>query len=137
MEHGFEPEGSRNQALADMYANQIQDVLTEFHPWICTIFHKGSDDKIAEAWTDVALPIFKNKFANAFEKQLKENGTGFLVGTKLTWVDFLTTNIPALVQRYGRTPVLDEYPHLKKHLEMLYNDPKIAEAVKREQTYPL
>ena len=82
-EHGFEPEGSRNQALAEMFSHQIQDAVLAVRPWMWTILHGEGEEKISESWTNVAVPGFKDTFANFFEKQLKENGTGFLVGNKV------------------------------------------------------
>uniref|UniRef100_A0AC34FGC2 Glutathione S-transferase n=1 Tax=Panagrolaimus sp. ES5 TaxID=591445 RepID=A0AC34FGC2_9BILA len=136
-EHGLEPEGNLNQAFAEMFALQCPDAILTLQPWMITIMHNEGEEKITEAFNNIAVPKFRDSFANYFEVQLKKNGSGYLVGDKLSWVDFVAASLCDLMQFRGKSSALDEYPNLKAHLEKLYSHPKLVEAVKKEHSYPL
>ena len=136
-EHGLEPEGNLNQAFAEMYAQQCQDAIIAVRPWIWTILHKEGEEKIAEAWNTIAVPQFRDTFAKFFEAQLKKNGSGYLVGDKMTWVDFLAANLCEIMQHLGKVSILDDYPNLRLHWESIYTHPKLGAAVEKERSYTM
>uniref|UniRef100_A0AC35FT15 GST N-terminal domain-containing protein n=1 Tax=Panagrolaimus sp. PS1159 TaxID=55785 RepID=A0AC35FT15_9BILA len=82
-EHGLEPEGNLNQAFAEMFAHQCQDAFMAIRPWIRIIRQTESEEEIAEAWNNIAVPQFRDNFAKFFEAQLKMNRSGYLVGDKV------------------------------------------------------
>uniref|UniRef100_A0A914PVK4 Glutathione S-transferase n=1 Tax=Panagrolaimus davidi TaxID=227884 RepID=A0A914PVK4_9BILA len=136
-EHGLEPEGNLNQAFAEMFAHQCQDAILAVRPWIWTILHNESEEKIAEAWNTIGAPQFRDTFAKYFEAHLKKNRSGYLVGDKMTWVDFLAANLCEMMQHLGKSSVLDDYPNLRLHWESIYTHPKLVAAVEKERSYKM
>uniref|UniRef100_A0AC35FU63 Glutathione S-transferase n=1 Tax=Panagrolaimus sp. PS1159 TaxID=55785 RepID=A0AC35FU63_9BILA len=106
-------------------------------PWIWTILHNESEEKIAEAWNTIGAPQFRDTFAKYFEAHLKKNRSGYLVGDKMTWVDFLAANLCEIMQHLGKSSVLDDYPNLRLHWESIYTHPKLVAAVEKERSYKM
>uniref|UniRef100_A0AC34GY66 Glutathione S-transferase n=1 Tax=Panagrolaimus sp. ES5 TaxID=591445 RepID=A0AC34GY66_9BILA len=136
-EHGLEPEGNLNQAVAEMFALQCQDAMVAIRPWIMSVLHKESEEKVTESWNTVAVPQFRDTFGKFFEAQLKKNGSGYLVGDKISWVDFLAAYFCDMLQNLGNSSILDEYPNLRLLWESIYTHPKLIAAVEKEHSYPL
>uniref|UniRef100_A0A914PQV5 GST N-terminal domain-containing protein n=1 Tax=Panagrolaimus davidi TaxID=227884 RepID=A0A914PQV5_9BILA len=79
-EHGLEPKGTLNQAIAEMFASQCHDTISAIQPWVRAVIFEKSEEEILEAWKTVALPKFRDMFAKFFDEQLKKNGSGYLIG---------------------------------------------------------
>jgi glutathione S-transferase len=136
-EHGLEPEGNLNQAFAEMFAHQCQDAINAIHPWIENYFRCESEEKINDSWNNIAVPQFRETFGKYFEEQLKKTGSGYLVGDKITWTDFVAASFTDTMLHSGKDSVLDDYPNIRKHWESIYKNPKLAAAVEKEHSYKM
>ena len=73
-----------------------------------------------------------------FENKLKETNTGFVIGTKLTFVDLqLFRSVEGVEENFlfCRQKVLDSNPFIKAHYEKLGSLPKIAEWIKNRPNF--
>ena len=93
-----------------------------------------------------AKKIFKKTFTSEkipqfmkhFENKLKETNTGFVIGTKLTFVDVALFRIVECIDDnslFCRQMVLNSYPLIKAHYEKIGSLPKIAEWIKNRPDY--
>uniref|UniRef100_A0A914Z0B6 glutathione transferase n=1 Tax=Panagrolaimus superbus TaxID=310955 RepID=A0A914Z0B6_9BILA len=118
-----------------MFALQCQDALEAVHPWIVSAIRKESEEKIAEAWNNIAVPKFRDTFGKYFEAQLKKNGSGYLIGDKISWVDFIAASFCDVMVYRGNSSALDEFPLLKTFWKNIYANPKLAAAIEKEHSY--
>uniref|UniRef100_A0AC35FRX1 Glutathione S-transferase n=1 Tax=Panagrolaimus sp. PS1159 TaxID=55785 RepID=A0AC35FRX1_9BILA len=126
-EHGLEPKGTMNQAFAEMFASQCHDTISAIQPWVRAIIYE-------KTWKTIALPKFRDMFAKFFDEQLKKNGSGYLIGDTITWVDFMAANLSEMMQFLGDSAVLDDYPNLKLHWKSIYTHPKLIAAVEKQRS---
>uniref|UniRef100_A0AC34RRM9 Glutathione S-transferase n=1 Tax=Panagrolaimus sp. JU765 TaxID=591449 RepID=A0AC34RRM9_9BILA len=128
--HGGLGENPEENALIDAFADQIQDTIIPVRPWIWTFTRNDPEEKKLEKFNEVALPTFRDSFVPFFSKQLQENGTGFLVGKKLTWVDFFLADFVDRIEKMfpedqkklmqpllGHRDKILSLPNLEKRLE--------------------
>uniref|UniRef100_A0AC34G9H2 Glutathione S-transferase n=1 Tax=Panagrolaimus sp. ES5 TaxID=591445 RepID=A0AC34G9H2_9BILA len=124
-EYGLEPKGNLNQAFAEMFAHQCQDTIFAIRPWVMANINEKSEKEITEAWNTVAVPKFRDMFAKFFEEQLKKNGSGYLIGDTITWVDFFAANLCEMMQHLGNISIFDDFPNLKLHWKSIFTHPKL------------
>ncbi|MFH4981486.1 hypothetical protein AB6A40_008195 [Gnathostoma spinigerum] len=118
---GLSPE---EDAVIDMYGEQLQDGISAAVPYIRSIVKGEGDPETTKK--EYVVPNIKNVTGPIFENQLKANGTGYLVGKKLTWVDLFMANF------FSRIPdeeLLDDFPTVKKHKEMIFNLPTVKKYI--------
>uniref|UniRef100_A0AC34PUH2 Glutathione S-transferase n=1 Tax=Panagrolaimus sp. JU765 TaxID=591449 RepID=A0AC34PUH2_9BILA len=128
--HGGLGENPEENALIDAFADQTQDTVTAVRPWYRTFVRNGTKEQQQEKFNEIALPTFRDSFVPIFSKQLQENGSGFLVGKKLTWVDFFLADFVDRVGKifpedqrkilqplFGHRDKILSLPNLKKRLE--------------------
>uniref|UniRef100_A0A914YD72 GST C-terminal domain-containing protein n=1 Tax=Panagrolaimus superbus TaxID=310955 RepID=A0A914YD72_9BILA len=116
-----------------MFAHQCHDTITAIQPWVRAYINNESKEKIDETWNAVAIPQFRNMFAQFFEAQLTKNESGYLIGNKITWIDFFAANLCEMMQHLGDRSILDEYPNLRLHWESIYTHPKLIAAIEKQR----
>ncbi|KAH7703872.1 GST-5 protein [Aphelenchoides avenae] len=131
---GLEADTFDEQALCDMYAEYVQDTIMRGHRYFWTMIGLEPAEKEPELRESTFLPTVKD-FGETIEKQLKSNGTGFIVGKKLTWVDIF---IACFVDMYmeGGKDAFSKYPLVEKHRQMVFGQPGIKEYVAKRPNYP-
>ncbi|KAH7716781.1 glutathione S-transferase [Aphelenchoides avenae] len=119
------------QAWVDAIADLIKDLGTETSGFIMVAFgfKEGDKDKLRK---DVFDPAVERVFA-LLEKFIKESGSGFLVKSGYTWVDFLVAEM--LVTDENIAPgCLDKHSELKAYKERVHSIPKIKDYVASRKT---
>lgn len=93
---------------------------------------EGKKEEIKKSLLKETLPVYFKKYV----KILQKNGTGFLVGKKLTYADIIIAhNLERLAEFLKEPTMLDKTPELKKHLETVFSQPGIKEWIaKRPKT---
>ncbi|XP_046646245.1 glutathione S-transferase 1-like isoform X1 [Daphnia pulicaria] len=123
-QHGLAGKDEWEQAQADMYADNINDLMTGMRP----AFLEKDADKQKELYqkfmTDNVAP-----HVAIVEKQLETNGSGHLVGKELTWADLAYYGYFAfLVEKFGED-FLKDAPLLKALIAMVEALPNIKKWV--------
>uniref|UniRef100_A0A2C9LWY1 Glutathione S-transferase n=1 Tax=Biomphalaria glabrata TaxID=6526 RepID=A0A2C9LWY1_BIOGL len=121
-QYGFSGKTPFEAAWADAIADLWKDFLFEFDKyWDVKIGYLNGDEELAK--NTHGIPA-RDKFFPLIVKQLEENGSGFLVGDSLTWVDVLVANATddIIVQESG---FLDDYPEALRHKERIHAVPAL------------
>jgi glutathione S-transferase len=109
------------QTYADIYANQISDLLDQFNK----VRWESDETRKAELLKKLHDEIEPTQLA-IFENRLAQTGSGTFVASGLTYADFY---LAIVVDRLGdrREAVLAQFPHVNKLVEKVNTHPKIAE----------
>lgn len=103
------------------------------HDYVKTFYEKDEARKaeLKKKFDDELIP----KYFGIFEKLLISNGTGWIFGSKVSYVDLAVYNHVDVVNRV--TPeALDKYPNVKKHHDVVAALPNIAKWLKeRPETH--
>ncbi|GMT13632.1 hypothetical protein PFISCL1PPCAC_4929, partial [Pristionchus fissidentatus] len=121
-QHGFAGKTPFEAAWVDALADQWKDFQSEFKKFYYPVIGYGQGD-LEALKKEHGIPA-RDKFFPLIEKQLKETGSGFLVGASVTYVDLLiaeqveqiTTNVPAF---------LDAFPEVLEHAKKIHAIPQI------------
>ena len=119
---GLAGSSSWEEAQIDALAEQWKDFLNEIQPYVSAEvgMGPGNPERLKE---DVFIPAVKKNFP-FFEKTLKENGTGYLVGDSLTYVDLPVAEMCAnLHQRCAH--VFDDWPELRDHYKRVHGNTEL------------
>ncbi|GMR35085.1 hypothetical protein PMAYCL1PPCAC_05280, partial [Pristionchus mayeri] len=109
-------------AWVDALADQWKDFHAEIKPhWNVFVGYMQGDVEALKK--DHGVPA-RDKFFPLLEKQLKETGTGFLVGSSVSWVDLLIAEQTQLIN--SAVPgFLDAYVEVLKHEQKIHAIPQI------------
>ncbi|CAF0841660.1 unnamed protein product [Brachionus calyciflorus] len=106
-------------ALINMYGNQLGDLF---------------DATIGRNLTDSELNRIVTTNLNFFEDRLIKNGSGYLVGNKLSWADIYLSQMTEFLGDY-KTKYLSNYPKVKRLDDSVRSLPGVADWIeKRPQT---
>uniref|UniRef100_A0A915NQE0 GST C-terminal domain-containing protein n=1 Tax=Meloidogyne floridensis TaxID=298350 RepID=A0A915NQE0_9BILA len=75
-------------------------------------------------------PCIIEDFGAVFERQLEINNTGYLVGDKITWIDFYAASFSDLALTYGREDMLDRFPRVLHHCRAVHSLPQLQQHIK-------
>jgi len=107
------------EAKVDMIADQFKDFGTEYRDFFRVAAGFAEGDK-EEKYTSVLVPAI-DKHVPYLEKFLKDAGSGFLVGSGVTWVDFQTAEAAQrLTELSGHPEQFDKYPLFKAHTKRVF-----------------
>ncbi|CAJ0581567.1 unnamed protein product, partial [Mesorhabditis spiculigera] len=122
---GFAGADDWESAQIDQWADQLQDYGTAMRPWSAVAggYTEGDKEKL---YKEVAEPA-RDQHLPLIVKQLKANGSGFLVGSKVSWVDlaFLTTLEKTLTSAPN---FLEKYPEITAYVKKIHEIPEIKES---------
>ncbi|GMR35080.1 hypothetical protein PMAYCL1PPCAC_05275 [Pristionchus mayeri] len=109
-------------AWVDAIADQWKDFNAEFKKyWYVQLGYEEGDKETFKK--DIGIPN-RDKFFPLIVKQLKENGTGFIVGDSLTWVDVLIANhVDGITLE--QPDFLNDYPEVLVHKQKIHAIPAL------------
>jgi len=118
--HGLAGKDDWEQAQADVYADCINDLMTGMRP----AFLEKDPEKQKELYQKfLAENVVPH--ATIVERHLLKNGTGFLVGSEITWADLAYYGyFSFLIEKFGE-PFLKVTPNLKALIERVEKLPNI------------
>ena len=111
------------EAEVDALADQWKDFINEIRPYLAVLFGREQGD-LEKLKNDVYLPAVKKHFP-LFVKALKTSGSGYLVGSGLTWVDLHLAELMASMIDEKDPKILDDYPELREHFKKVHSQPEI------------
>uniref|UniRef100_A0A914VTD2 glutathione transferase n=1 Tax=Plectus sambesii TaxID=2011161 RepID=A0A914VTD2_9BILA len=113
-------------ALIDSICDLNNDVVLKVYPVMFAIFAQNDDLK-EEEWNKVKDEVLKKY--EFLEKTLKKNGTGWLVGKKITMADFFVAEFASRLTEHIDDTVLDDLPLLKKLVKTVHTLPGVKEYI--------
>ncbi|KAH7716773.1 GST-5 protein [Aphelenchoides avenae] len=121
------------QAWVDAMADFFKDVLLEMRPYFAAVHGHGPGDK--DKLHDELFKPGMEKLLPQVEKFLKESGSGYLVKSGYTWVDFLYAE--ALTTLENTVPgSVTKNKEVWAFKERVHNIPKIKDYVANRKVTP-
>jgi len=127
------------QAQADMYVDGLYDIYPKGQAYFGELRkkvfeNKGDDEKIKQEFgkwkTEAIVP-----FLDILEKVLAKNGSGHLVGSKVTWADIVIAEWAQRVGSISGVNIVENHPNVAKLAKTVLDLPGIKEYIeKRPQT---
>ncbi|KAH7726273.1 GST-36 protein [Aphelenchoides avenae] len=132
---GVEADRLEEQALVDMYGEQLNDYITALVPWGRTRFDQSQSFNMTQQFNAVVPPVVE-ELGTMFSQQLLKNSgySGYLVGPKVTWVDFLLAEVVDMLQVYGRSDIFNNYRSLLQHRDRVFSLPTLQQYVRTRPT---
>ncbi|GMT37117.1 hypothetical protein PFISCL1PPCAC_28414, partial [Pristionchus fissidentatus] len=121
-QHGLAGKTPFEAAWVDALADQYKDFNNDFKKFFYLVLGFGEGD-LEAAKLEHGIPA-RDKFFPLVVKQLKSNGTGFLVGDSVTWVDVLYAEGSSRVA-HEVPGFLDDYPEVLEHAKKIHAIPQI------------
>jgi glutathione S-transferase len=134
--HGLEADTAEEQALCDMYAEQLQDYVMKVAPWWWTytgLMGRKAEER-PELFESNVKPVIKD-IGEIFGAQLKKNGTGYMVGKKLTWVDIFVADFVDRVTPQENPNAFADYPAVQEHHKKIMSLPAISKYMKERPPF--
>ena len=103
------------QALVDMWADQITDLRNELHKAYVIEKSEKNYARLKEEYVP--------RYLKTFEERLTENKSGFLVGNQLTWPDLYLYSSVGFIR--PEDLAIGDYPAVKSHFDMIKSLPKL------------
>jgi len=134
-EFGLAGKDNEEQALVDMFNDQIQDFANQLY----RVIYEFDETRKKSQLEQVRNSVIPDNFA-IFEKHLAKNGTGYLVGRDLTWadldlfiyLDFLAENKSLFESLFAS----GKYAHVKAFHERLEADSRLATYLEKNRKRP-
>jgi len=132
---GFAGKNMLDQAKADMYAEGIADVVNTSEAFLMSLFMNSPEkDDVFRNWKTKSIVPFLERY----EKFLKANNSGWLVGDSVTWADlYLAEFLDRLNMWDPDHHVLDHYPSLHALVDRVNHIPQIAQRISSRPFMPL
>jgi glutathione S-transferase len=112
--------GEREEAEADMYADQASDLLVH----MAAEYKEQGETRKAELTRKLREEIIPAQLS-LFEARLAKSSSGYLTLSGLTYADLhLTSVVEMLCDK--KEQALAHFPHVKKLIETVHSHPKIA-----------
>ncbi|GMR35083.1 hypothetical protein PMAYCL1PPCAC_05278, partial [Pristionchus mayeri] len=121
-QHGLAGKTPFEAAWVDALADQWKDFQNDFKKFWYLKLGFGEGD-VDAAKVEHGIPA-RDKFFPLVVKQLKKNGSGFLVGDAVTWVDVLVANAVADLEE-KEAGFLAEYPEVVAHQKKVHAIPAL------------
>ncbi|KAH7669973.1 GST-30 protein [Aphelenchoides avenae] len=133
---GLEADTAENQALCDMYAEQMQDYLTPMKDWSQTFFGMKPAEERENYFQKDVLPTL-NQFGEIYSELLKKSGSGYFIGPKITWLDVFVANfVDKMMHDTKKTDLFSKFPLIEEHHKKIFAKPSVAKYVKDRPDYP-
>uniref|UniRef100_A0AC35FRE0 Glutathione S-transferase n=1 Tax=Panagrolaimus sp. PS1159 TaxID=55785 RepID=A0AC35FRE0_9BILA len=129
---GLIAETLEKQALSDAFAEHMCDVVYRGRAMVKS---KGQNEPIEQqnAKRDEYIRFAKEAFAPVFVKQLEKNGGDFIVGKKITWLDFYLANVTDRILVLLNAENDENFQKLKAHRDQIFALPGLEKRVKERE----
>jgi len=133
--YGMHGDSDFNRALAHMYVDGFRDIFIAFMPYLGGIYANKSSSEMQQLWSQFKDSAY-TEYLKRYDAFLGKTGSGFLVGSKLTYADIVVAEFNGrCVEKYDTT-ALDSYPNVKAHQQMVYNLPNIKAYIQSRPVTP-
>ncbi|KAH7703834.1 glutathione S-transferase family member gst-3 [Aphelenchoides avenae] len=126
---GLEPQEDPDKAFCDMYGEQVQDLADHVAQWQLRLYTQSATELEAEFFKGKVVAL-ANRIGKLFGTVIGSNPSGFVVGSKVTWVDiFLAELVDKLYAFHKRDDLFKDYPTIEQHHRKVYALPELQEYV--------
>jgi glutathione S-transferase len=132
--HGALASTLEEQALCDAFAEHLMDFSGLTGKWISLQKMGFPEDKVNEARI-AAFKFVLESIVPVFTKQLEKNGTGYVVGNKVTWLDFLLADVTDGTLGYIKPGQEDIFKTLKSHRDRIFKLPGLEKALEQRAKF--
>lgn len=130
-EFGLYGETNLDKFLIDQIVHLTEDLIQEYGN---RYFFEKDEAKKAEGEKQLKEETCP-RFLGYYEKLLRDNGTGYLVGNKISLADFTVYDVCTGFLGPVVAPSVDKFPSVKQLVEMIDNDGRIR-AYKEKTNVP-
>lgn len=121
-------------ARIDEIIDHHRDVMGELLPWLFAAAGLKEGDK-NKLYKEVAEPVAQKHFP-IYVQLLKQNGTGFLVGSQPSWADLWVSDYLYSVSLYSQD-IFKKYPELLEFVKRIQNLPQIKSYIQNRKHSPV
>lgn len=134
--HGGLPASIEDQVMCDAYGEHLQDYLYKSGLFHEAVFQNKPKEEIQKLH-DEAVKYLKERIIPDLNKQLLNNGKGFLVGHEYTWVDFMAADIIDTHLHWSENADKDELGEVVKHRDRIFALPGLKNRlIERQLLFP-
>uniref|UniRef100_A0AC34Q2C6 Glutathione S-transferase n=1 Tax=Panagrolaimus sp. JU765 TaxID=591449 RepID=A0AC34Q2C6_9BILA len=131
--HGAVADTLEEQALCDALADHLQDYMSKLSLFIGGIMGKKLPRERLQEYLDESNKFFIERLVPDLNKQLKKNGTGYLVGKKPTWVDFIVADTMDSHLYFSDNADKDQLGELIQHKDKIFGLPGVQKRVEERK----
>ncbi|CAJ0570502.1 unnamed protein product, partial [Mesorhabditis spiculigera] len=126
--YGFAGSNDWEAARIDALVDQFEDFFQEIRPFYRT-YNKIIEGDLDNVYETIVQPA-RDKHLPLFSKFLDENPSGFLVGSKLSWIDTQLADHLYTFMNYSKGDYTAQYPQLAAFKERIHATPRLREWIK-------
>ncbi|CAD5219697.1 unnamed protein product [Bursaphelenchus xylophilus] len=128
--YGLLPESYKDQSLARLWGHRLDDYINELKPLYYSFLYTELFKTQNDAIKTVFYPTMMEDFSVLMEAQLTKNGTGFVVGNKLSWIDFYCAHFVELNMKLVPEANYAKFPKIQAHRELVFSLPELQDYLK-------
>uniref|UniRef100_F1LEC7 Glutathione S-transferase 4 n=1 Tax=Ascaris suum TaxID=6253 RepID=F1LEC7_ASCSU len=116
---GLSGETAADDSVVDMLADFLHEAHISLKSWINAIHNVNNSEQDVESLDKMANHYVNTRLGPVLEKHLEKNGTGFLVGGKITWADLMAISFFNTLFDNGREDFISAFPLIKQHYQQI------------------
>ncbi|CAJ0955583.1 unnamed protein product, partial [Mesorhabditis belari] len=122
--YGLAGENEWEAAQIDALSDQFEDFFQEIRPFYKT-YNKLIEGNLNDVYDKIVEPA-RDKHLPIFSKYLAESSSGFLVGSKLSWIDTQLADHMYTFTEF-RPDYARRYPQIEYHQKRVHSIPRLRE----------
>uniref|UniRef100_A0AC34FJK7 Glutathione S-transferase n=1 Tax=Panagrolaimus sp. ES5 TaxID=591445 RepID=A0AC34FJK7_9BILA len=132
--HGALASTLEEQALCDGFAEHIMDLSALIGKWISGQKMGFPEDKVNESRI-AAFKFVLESIVPVFTKQLEKNGNEYVVGKKVTWLDFLLADVTDGTLAFIKPGQEEIFKTLKAHRDRIFKLPGLEKCLEQRRQF--
>uniref|UniRef100_A0AC34G0U3 Glutathione S-transferase n=1 Tax=Panagrolaimus sp. ES5 TaxID=591445 RepID=A0AC34G0U3_9BILA len=134
--YGAIAETLEEQAICDAFGEHINDMFAKSRALLKAKFLPASEEKQKETAAEFQK-FFAVNFMPVLNKQLKKPDEKYVVGNKVTWLDFLLADFTDLALNFFKDAITPEIKELfipfEKHRDLIFGLPGLEKRLKERK----
>ncbi|CAD5213291.1 unnamed protein product [Bursaphelenchus okinawaensis] len=118
------------RALARVWGVRLNDYINELKPLYYAKLYSEQQHNLENAISTTYEKVMMQDFCVLMETQIKLNGSGFIVGKKLSWIDFYVAHFVDMNMKLVQNADYSRFPYILKHKNMFFKLPQLTNYLK-------
>ncbi|KHN77514.1 hypothetical protein Tcan_16407 [Toxocara canis] len=119
LQQGLSGQTAADDSIVDMLADLLHEAHVSLKLWTKAMRSATNSEHDIDSLDKMAKHYVSTRLGPVLEKYLYRNGTGFLVGEKVTWADLMAISFFNAFFENGREDFLSAFPLIKQHYQRL------------------